>query len=108
MPVRSVRRRYLWVHIETDAELDRETLDNAIDAEIHFLYGVKGAVDINYRLIDYNSEPHDAIIRCNHIKLNDMRAALAHLSELGGGPARLDVRLVSGTIKTLKKKMSQV
>ena len=106
MPVRSVRRRYLWIHIETEVRLGSDKLNNIIDAKIHYLYGVKGAVDMNYRLIEVFPELNDAIIRCNHTCLNEIRATLAHISEIDGKPARIDVKLVSGTIKTLKKKMA--
>ena len=105
MPVRSTRRRYLWIHVETEASLNAETLDASIESKIHFLYGVNGAVDINYRLIEL-IDGNDAVIRCNHTRLNQMRTALAHISEIQGKPARIDVKLVSGTIKALKKKIS--
>ncbi len=106
MPVRSTRRRYLWIHVETEVPLEAETLDASIESKIHFLYGVNGAVEINHRLIEFITEGSDAIIRCNHTGLNQMRTALAHISEINGEPTRIDVMLVSGTIKTLKKKMS--
>jgi RNase P/RNase MRP subunit POP5 len=106
MPVRSVRRRYLWIHVETEADPDQDTLDNTFNAKIHYLYGVKGALDMNYRIIEFFPEHNDAIIRCNHTQLNEMRTTLAHVSEIEGKPARIDVKLVSGTIKTLKKKMT--
>jgi RNase P/RNase MRP subunit POP5 len=103
MPVRSVRRRYLWIHIETPNELYHELLHRLIEDKIHFLYGVKGAVDVNFRLIDYLFKDHDAIIRCNHSRLNEMRAALAHITRIDDDPCRIDVKRVSGTIKSLKK-----
>ncbi len=107
MPVRSTRRRYLWIHLETDATLDADSLSNVIDAKIHYLYGVKGAVEMNLRLIEYIPDGKSAIIRCNHNRLNEMRAVLAHISDIHGEPARIDVLRVSGTIKSLKKHINQ-
>ena len=103
MPVRSVRRRYLWVHIETSEELDSNMVNKVIDAKIQYLYGVKGAVDMNYRLIEYFPEGNNAIVRCNHFMLTELRAALAHITDIAGEPARFDVLRVSGTIKSLKR-----
>jgi RNase P/RNase MRP subunit POP5 len=103
MPVRSVRRRYLWIHIETEAVIDAESLNKEIDAKIHYLYGVKGAVEMNYRLIDFFQDGSYAILRCNHNRLNEMRAALAHISAISEKPTRIDVLRVSGTIKALRK-----
>lgn len=105
MPVRSMRRRYLWIHVDTEVSLDIETLDTSIESKIHFLYGVNGAVEINYRLIEL-LDGNDALIRCNHTRLTQIRTALAHISEIQGKQARIDVKLISGTIKSLKKKIS--
>ena len=107
MPVRSVRRRYLWIHVETDDSLDAGSLNKVIDAKIHYLYGVKGAVEMNLQFIEYIPEGKTAIIRCNHNRLNEMRTVLAHISDIHGEPARIDVLRVSGTIKSLKKHINQ-
>ena len=105
MPVRSVRRRYLWVHIESESSISEEAALKAVEDKIHFLYGVKGASEINHRLIEFYPEAQNLILRCNHNRLNEMRTILAHISEIKGTDVRLDVERVSGTIKTLKKNM---
>jgi RNase P/RNase MRP subunit POP5 len=106
MPVRSVRRRYLWVHLETNTELNEAQINKLIEAKIHFLYGVNGFVEMNFKQIEFLPEKNDAIIRCNHNRLNEMRAMLASITAAGGNPCRVDVKLVSGTIKALRKHMS--
>ena len=84
-------------------ELDSNMVNKVIDAMIQYLYGVKGAVDMNYRLIEYFPEGNNAIVRCNHFMLTELRAALAHITDIAGEPARFDVLRVSGTIKSLKR-----
>jgi RNase P/RNase MRP subunit POP5 len=91
--------------VETEASLNKDKLQEKIEAKIYYLFGVKGAVDTNYSFIKFFPKLNDAIIRCNHNRLNNMRVAMAHISEINGEPARLDVKMVSGTIKTLEKKM---
>ena len=103
MPVRSVRRRYLWAHVKSETDHKQDPVHKAIDEKIHFLYGVKGASEMNYRLIEFYPEEQNLILRCNHNRLNEMRAVLAHISKIDDAPVRIDVKLVSGTIKTLKK-----
>lgn len=103
MPVRSTRRRYLWIHIEYDNSLSFASLNTIIEHKILYLYGVKGAVEIGYKLIEYDPEENTAILRCYHSRLNDFRSVLAHVYDIQGKPARMDVKLVSGTIKSLKK-----
>jgi len=72
---------------------------------VHFLYGVTGTTEMNIRVIEWNDEKQAAIVRVNHNRLNEMRAVLAHMSEIGGSEVRVDVVRVSGTIKTLKSKI---
>lgn len=103
MPVRSVRRRYLLISIESDILLSFTSLNNVVENEILYLYGVKGIVGLGYRMIEYDPEESTAIIRCFHNKLNELRLVLAHIFEIQGKPARIDVKRVSGTIKSLKR-----
>ncbi|MBD3171064.1 hypothetical protein GF326_01200 [Candidatus Bathyarchaeota archaeon] len=103
MPVRSVRRRYLWIHVLTDQTLDYASLNEIIHKKIHYLYGVKGAVELNYKLIDFFPKKKNAIIRCNHDRLIEMRTVLAQITVINGKPSRIGVKRVSGTIKTLKR-----
>ena len=106
MPVRSVRRRYLWVHFETDTILDEALINMLIEGKVRSLYGVTGLVEMNYKQIEFLPENSEVIIRCNHDRLNEMRTTLASVTEIDGNPCRVDVKLVSGTIKTLRSKMS--
>ena len=87
--------------------LDADSLNNVIREKIHYLYGVKGAVEMNLRLIEFNPDEKNAIIRCNHNRLNEMRTVLAHILDIHGEPARIDILCISGTIKSLKKHINQ-
>jgi len=68
------------------------------------LYGVKGLTLGNPKLIAFDEEGNRAIIRCNHDWLPKMRCVLASISRVGDQPIRVDVKLVSGTLKALKTK----
>ena len=105
MPVRDVRRRYLYAEIESEEKFTEPSFRSALEDKIHFLYGVTGATALNTRVIEWDDENQAAIIRVNHHKLNEMRAVLAHMSEVGGTEVRIDVKRVSGTIKALKSKI---
>ena len=105
MPVRDVRRRYIYAVVESEANISESLFISALDEKVHFLYGVTGATSMNVRLIEWDDEKQAAIVRVNHNRLNEMRAALSHMSEIGGSEVRVDIRRVSGTIKTLKSKI---
>ena len=104
MPVRDVRRRYLYAEVESEERFTEPQFRSALEDKIHFLYGVTGATAMNMRVIEWDDEGQAAIVRVNHHKLNEMRAVLAHMSEVGGTEVRVDVKRVSGTIKALESK----
>jgi RNase P/RNase MRP subunit POP5 len=103
MPVRGVRRRYLAIKIYSENEVCEKDFFDAIEQKINFLYGVVGASRINYRPIQF--EDGLAIIRCNHLCLLQMRTVIGHIQEIDTNPVILQVIRISGTIRTLKKKL---
>ncbi len=105
MPVRGVRRRYLYVKVNSEGTFTEEEFNQVLVDKIHFLYGITGASEMNMRLIEWNDEDQAAIVRVHHVMLSEARATLAHFSEIAGVDARLDVVRVSGTIKSLKSKI---
>ena len=106
MPVRDVRRRYLYVKVSSDEAIGEEQFLKALSDKVHFLYGVTGASQMNIRLIEWGCSSQTAIVRVNHDMLTETRAAISHIQEISGASVRLDVVRVSGTIKTLKSKIS--
>ncbi len=107
MPVRNVRRRYLAIIIHSEAEISEADLHRAVSDKIHFLYGVKGAAETGFRMIEYDQQHRRGIIRCSHDRLTEARAALAHITSINDAPAAIQVVTVSGTIKTLRKRLSE-
>ncbi len=107
MPVRNVRRRYLAIQVHGDAEISEADLHRAIKDKIHFLYGVKGAAETDYRMIEYDQQLMQGIIRCNHDRLTETRATLAHITAINDAPVAIQVVTVSGTIKTLRKRLEE-
>ncbi len=105
MPVRDVRRRYLYVKVSADHRFNETQFYEALTDKVHFLYGVTGATGMNLRLIEWSDEDQAAIVRGNHTMLSELKASIAHIREIGDSKVRLDVPRVTGTIKTLKSKL---
>lgn len=105
MPVRGVRRRYLAVKVHSDLEIEGVDLFNAIGEKTRFIYGVVGSSKMDYKSIDY--EGRVAIIRCSHLWLSQMRAVIASIKEVNKVQVSLQVIRVSGTIKTLRRKIKE-
>ncbi len=108
MPVRNVRRRYLALHVHSEADISKADLIKAISEKIHLLYGVKGAAETDYRMIEYDQQLKQGIIRCNHDRLTETRAALAHITSIDGAPVSVQVVTVSGTIRSLRKRLEPI
>ncbi len=69
------------------------------------LYGEHGASLTNLALIDYNLENKAVIIRTSLITLNLVRASLATITVIAGNEAAVHVIAVSGTLKSLNRKI---
>jgi RNase P/RNase MRP subunit POP5 len=104
MPVRGVRRRYLLFHLTGSANVNSESLKKIVHDSIHRIYGIKGLMNADLKLIEFNLKSHIGILRCSHDFTRELRVALAFIREINSKPASINVRGVSGTIKSLKKK----
>jgi len=105
MPVRNVRRRYLAFKVYSSLPVSEDQLWEAVLHQFRLLYGVKGSYEADLRLIEYEAGTMSGVLRCSHDSVAQTRAALAHLSEIGGATASIQVHRASGTIKTLRRKM---
>jgi len=71
------------------------------------LYGEYGASRSGLMLINYDAEKGLAIIRTFHTAVETIQAALASITKIRDKPAAIHVLTISGTIRTLRKKMKQ-
>ena len=105
--LKSVRRRYLALEIDGDGFVDsRKFLDAVWDAVLK-LYGEYGASRVGLALIDYDVEKRFAVIRTVHSAVDMVRTALASMTRIGNKPVAIHVVRVSGTIKSLYKKVNK-
>lgn len=99
------KRRYLALQMDMDfAPNEREFMD-AVWGAVTRLFGEYGASLANLVLINYDCESKRAIIRTNLDTLNNVRAALATITSVGGKNAAFHVLAVSGTIKALSENL---
>ena len=69
------------------------------------LYGEYGTSKMNLYLVTYDAQKRIAILRTTQESVDLTRATLATITEIGVRPAAVHVLRISGTIKTLHKKM---
>lgn len=104
MPVRNVRRRYLAFKVDSDHPVSEDQLWEEVVHQFRLLYGVKGSYEADLRLIEYEAGAMSGVLRCSHNSVAQTRAALAHISEIDGTPASMQVYKASGTIRSLRRK----
>lgn len=101
------RRRYLALKIDSTETFSSGEFMNALWNTLLKLYGEYGASKTGLTLIDYNVEKQFAIIRIVHTAIENIRAAIASITEIAEKRVAIHVLHVSGTIKALYKKLKQ-
>jgi len=102
-----VRRRYIAVKIDSDQTLEKEDVYSAVWKSLLRLFGEYGASRADLRLVEYDSENRQAVLRCSHEALPLVKASIPCVTRIGGRTASIHIKLVSGTIKSLRRKLAE-
>jgi len=105
--LKSVRRRYLALEIDSDELFDSKELMDVVWGAVLKLYGEYGASHAGLTLIDYDMEKRFAVIRTVHTTVDMVRTALTSITKIGNKPVAIHVLRVSGTIRSLYKKVNK-
>jgi len=100
-----MRQRYIAVRVESDQTVEERDFYDAIWASILRLFGEYGASQTEFGLVEFNPEKSQAILRCSHKALDLVKASTVGVTEIGNGKATVHVLLVSGTLKSLRRKL---
>jgi len=105
---RYMRRRYIAVKIEGNQTLSERDVYDAVWNSLARLFGEYGASQAELSLIEYNQEKKQAIFRCSHKALEMVKASLAAITEADGEKVAFHVIRVSGTLKSLRTKVTNL
>jgi len=105
--LKSVRRRYLALEIDSDELFDSKEIMDVVWGAVLKLYGEYGASRAGLTLIDYDMEKRFAVIRTVHTTVDMVRTALTSITKIGNKPVAIHVLRVSGTIRSLYKKVNK-
>ena len=106
MPVRGTGRRYLAISIDGGDAFSEQEISDALYQAVQELFGDFGVSGLRPRLIEYDEEKREGIVRCDRSHTREMRAALALITEISNSDVAVRVTGVSGTIKSLKAAIS--
>ena len=85
--------------------LNEQIVLDAVKGSVCRLFGEYGASKANIKLIKGIPEKQQVVIRCSHLMLEKVRAAIASILEADGQLVAVHVVGVSGTLKALANKI---
>ncbi|AFK18816.1 ribonuclease P [Haloferax mediterranei ATCC 33500] len=102
------RWRYLAVEIETwpDASLNRGAFQRELWYAAQNLFGDSGSADADLTVLGFDSADGiaETIVRARRGYVDETRAALACIDEVGSDPVGVRVRGVSGTVRACSER----
>ncbi len=103
---RRVRRRYLAIKVLSEKHASRGEVIDAVWNAVLRLFGEYGASQTNLRFIEFDSRRDYAVLRCSHAALEMVRASIVSITEIDRKRAVFHVLGVSGTLRSLRRKVS--
>jgi ribonuclease P/MRP protein subunit POP5 len=98
-PTLKSKKRYVLFEVVSDKKFGKEDVKKAIWSILHDNIGNMGLADAEFAFIDFDEKSQKGILRCTNTRLEQVRAALALLSEINLYKAFLYIRTVAGSIK---------
>ncbi|MEM2914626.1 MAG: Rpp14/Pop5 family protein [Candidatus Bathyarchaeia archaeon] len=102
------RRRYIAVEIDNEQTVNGQDFYDAVYMNILRLFGEYGVSQTEPVLIEYDARMKRAILRCSHKGLDSAKAAIVAVTSIKNEKAAAHILLVSGTVKTLRKKIESL
>jgi len=101
-----VRKRYLALKVECEEAVDQRAVSDAVWNTVLRLFGEVGVSQAGLYLVRFDKERSYVVLRCSHKALPMVRAAVASMTKIDNQPAAIHVLRVSGSLKTLSKKVT--
>jgi ribonuclease P/MRP protein subunit POP5 len=103
-PTLRERNRYIAFELVCDSPIGRgEVVKATWNVLLRFL-GELGASKTSLWVMDWNEEKKQGILKVNHLSVDEVRAALVLMNDLGGKPVVFRTLGVSGSVKKTKEK----
>ena len=101
-----IKHRYVAVKCYPEKTIDTEKIYRTIEDTFRRLFGEVYLVDSRLRRVNVRKvSEKNIIMSCRHAYLGKVLAAITLINRVNGEEVALDVVAVSGTLKTLKRKI---
>ena len=99
MPVRTEKKRYIAFDVRASEDISKDELKDSLQKTVRSYSPIQ-----NFKIISYNRLKNILIIRCGHRDVETLKKTLNDI-EINELHVQNKVLLVSGTLKTLRKKL---
>jgi len=103
-PTLRERNRYLVFEAISDASLKRDEVIRAIQNSCLAFLGELGTSRVGLWLMDWDARKRKGILKVTHKSVDEVRASMALVKDIGRKPCILKVLGVSGTVKKAREK----
>jgi len=94
--------RYLLIKLISNNKIQKQVFLNAFRTTLMQIFGEYGYIQVDPKVIDYDEENLEIILKCKKEKVHIVRASLLFLTEINNNPVMAYVAKASGTLKKLK------
>jgi len=103
-PTLRERNRYLAFEAISDSNFKRDEIIRAIQNSCLSFLGELGTSKAGLWLMDWDGRKKKGILKVTHKSVDEVRASMALIKEIGRKPCTLKVIGVSGTVKAVREK----
>lgn len=96
-------RRYVALLVASDIDLTWEKFSVEIENSVRSVFGEHGVLWAAPRLIDYDVKRMIGIVRCSHLWVERLRAAVALRTEIDGSRVAFLTLRSAGTLAALRE-----
>ena len=98
-PTLKEKKRYVLFEVVSGRKFGKEQVKRAVTTAVSESIGTIGLADAEFAFIDFDEKAQKGILRCTNTKLEQVKAALALLSEIDLYKAFVYIRTVTGSLK---------
>jgi RNase P/RNase MRP subunit POP5 len=105
--VKYARRRYLALKVDCAEPPESRAVSDAVWNAVLRFFGEVGVSQAGLFFIRFDEKTNYAVLRCSHKALPMVKAAIASITKIADAPAAIHVLRVSGSLKSLGKKVAE-
>ncbi len=97
------KKRYVSFTFAEGGKFSEKEVREEVNRVFYHLFGEIGLARKNFQFVSFNEKTQKGILKCRHTEVEDVKAGVLFVKEIGGKPVLPGILRVSGSIGKLKK-----